>query len=135
MRRSALLLADAVINLFLGVLLILFTGDIVRMLGVPEASTRFYPNILGGVLFGIGLALLIEYFRRPDGIVGLGLAGAMAINLCGGAVLAAWLLLGRLDIPLHGRIFLWALVVLLVLISGAEGLSHHRSCRKQAKGK
>jgi hypothetical protein len=134
-KRSGLLLADAVINLILGALLLIFTGDIVRVLGVPGASSRFYPNILGGVLFGIGLALLIEYFRREDGLVGLGLAGAVAINLCGGGVLAAWLAFGRLDVPPHGRVFLWALVVLLVSISLAEGQSHRRSLRNRQGGK
>jgi len=135
LRRSGLLLADAVFNLTLGGLLLLFTRGIIQFLGVPAASTRFYPNILGGVLFGIGLALLIEYFRRPDGLVGLGLGGAIAINLCGGAVLGAWLVFGRLGIAVHGRIFLWALVILLVLISTAEGFNHYRSSRQPSAGK
>jgi hypothetical protein len=78
---------------------------------------------------------MIEYFRREDGLVGLGLAGAVAINLCGGGVLAAWLVFGRLDVPPHGRVFLWALVVLLVSISMAEGLGHRRSLRNRQGGK
>jgi hypothetical protein len=49
----------------------------------------FYPNALGGVLSGIGIALLIEAFREPNGLVGLGLGGAIAINLCDGFTLAA----------------------------------------------
>ena len=130
MKRSGLLLADAAVNLVLGGLLLVFTRDIVRFLGIPPTPIRFYPNILGGVLFGIGLALLIEYFRRPGGLVGLGLGGAIAINLCGAAVLAAWLLFGHLEISLRGRIVLWVLTLLLVLISTAEGLSRRRSWPK-----
>ena len=129
MKRSGLLLADGAINLILGVLLLLFTGGIVRFLGVPVDSLRFYPNLLGGVLFGIGLALMIEYFRRPAGLVGLGLGGAIVINLCGGVVLAAWLIFGNLEIPAHGRMFLWILALFLGVISAVEGLSYRRSRR------
>ena len=35
---------------------------------------------------------------------GLGLRGALAINLSGGFVLAMWLLFGSLDVPIHGKI-------------------------------
>jgi hypothetical protein len=129
LKRSRLLLADAAINLILGVLLLLFTKGIVRFLGVPADSTRFYPNILGGVLVGIGFALLMEYYRRPNGLVGLGLGGAVAVNLCGGAVLVAWLIFGRMEIPAHGRAFLWILALLLVVISAGEGWNHRRSRR------
>jgi hypothetical protein len=41
-------------------------------------------------------------------------------RLVGGAILALWLIFGNLDIPLHGRIFLWLLVFVLVLISTIE---------------
>jgi hypothetical protein len=57
----------------------------------------------------------------------LGLGGAIAINLCGGLVLAVWLLSNKLSLPLRGQIFLWSLVMLLVGISVLEGLSHFKS--------
>jgi hypothetical protein len=126
MNRSTLLKADAAINLILGVLLMAFPAKLIKALGVPMADPSFYPTILGGVLFGIGLALLIECYRKSSRFVGLGLGGAIAINLCGGLVLAAWLLSDRLTLPLRGQIFLWTLVVLLVGISLLEGLSHFR---------
>jgi hypothetical protein len=53
-------------------------------------------------------------------MVGLGLGGAIAINLCGGGALASWLIFGNLTIPIKGRIFLWILVFLLVGISSIE---------------
>ena len=81
-----LLLVDSLINLALGVLLLVFSEGLVDFFGVPAAGQTFYPNILGAVLFGIGLALLIECFRKPQGLIGLGLGGAVAINLCGGTV-------------------------------------------------
>lgn len=122
-----LLLVDAVINLALGLLLLLFTKDLVDFFGVPPAAQTFYPNILGAVLFGIGLALLIECFRKPEGLIGLGLGGAVAINLCAGLVLAAWLIFGGLNLPLRGLVFLWALVGILVGISTFELVAHLRS--------
>ena len=134
MRRSWLLLVDAGINLLLGGFLILFTPGIVHALGIPGASHRFYPNILGGVLFGIGVALLLEYFRRTQGPIGLGLGGAIVINLCGGAVLLAWLLFGAMNLPLRGRILLWGLAVLLIVISSMEGWTHLRRRHKRIEG-
>jgi len=108
-------------------LLLLFTEDLVDFFGIPPATQTFYPNILGAVLFGIGLALLIECFRKPQGLIGLGLGGAVAIILCGGLVLAAWLVFGGLDLPLRGLVFLWALVVVLVGISTLELVAHLKS--------
>jgi hypothetical protein len=124
MRHTALLKADAAINLILGILLMAFPAKLVRMLGIPTAEPSFYPTILGGVLFGIGLALFIESYRRFDRFSGLGLAGAVLINLCGGSVLAWWLLWGKLNLPVRGQIFLWALVVILIGLSLFEGLAH-----------
>ena len=121
MERSHLLLIDAIINLVLGVLLLVFPSFLVRDLGIPPSTNGFYPSILGAVLFGIGVALLQEV-RNTDSrrAVGLGLVGALSINLCGGVALAGWLLVGGLILPHRGVIFLWCLVALLVGISGAE---------------
>jgi len=108
MNASSLLTLDAIINLVLGVLLIVFPSGLVSILGIPNVEVAFYPSILGGVLFGTGIALLIQHVR---GSSGLGLEGAISINLSGGLVLAGWVLFGALSLPLRGRILLWALVV------------------------
>jgi hypothetical protein len=77
------------------------------------------------VIFGIGIALGFEWIGIPDGIRGLGLGGAIAINFCGGGTLLFWLLFGELGLPTRGLITLWivALVVLGIgvveLISGS----------------
>ena len=123
MRHTTLLKIDAAINLILGILLLAFPLELVQALGMPMADPSFYPSILGGVLFGIGLALLIECYRQSNGLIGLGLGGAIAINLCGGLVLAIWLLSGSLNLPLRGQIFLWSLVLLLVGLSLIEGFA------------
>ena len=119
--RKPLLLADAIINMILGVLLVFFPRWLVALLGIPAAESAFYPSILGAVLFGIGVALLIE--RKRGG--GLGLGGAVAINLSGGLVLGLWLLFGGLSLPARGQLVLWLLVALLVGISIIEMLAHN----------
>ncbi len=124
MRHTTLLKTDAAINLILGILLMAFPAKLVKVLGIPMADPSFYPTILGGVLFGIGLALLIECYRQSNRFIGLGLAGALVINLCGGLVLALWLLCGKLNLPVRGQILLWTLVVLLIGLSLLEGLAH-----------
>jgi hypothetical protein len=115
-----LLLIDGVINLILGIVLLIFPSKLVTFLGVPEAQSSFYPNVLGGVLVGIAVALFLESANNERITSGLGLLGAMSINLCGGLVLGVWLLFGELDLPPTGLIFLWGLVIILVGISFFE---------------
>jgi hypothetical protein len=117
--RSQVLLVDALINLVLGMALLAFPLT-ASWLGLPGTTSLFYPTILGAVLFGIGLALVWETIRRGTQPAGLGLGGAVAINLSGGLVLTFWLLIGDLDIPLRGHVILWMLAAALVVISVTE---------------
>ena len=130
MRQSKILLADAIINLILGGLLAVFPKSVVEALGVPNTDITFYPSIFGAVLIGIGVALVVEYLRKPSGPAGLGLYGAIAINLCGVVFLVGWLFSGKLEIPLRGQAFLWGLAVVLIVISVVE-LVLSRHSRKQ----
>jgi hypothetical protein len=126
MKKQVTLIIDAVINAVLGVLLLLFPF-ISDFLVVPDSNTNFYPTILGGVLTGIAIALMIEALRKEKGTyTGLGLVGAVCINICGGIVLTFWLLSGTLVIPLHGKTFLWVLAVMLVVVSSVEIILHIR---------
>ena len=120
MKRSGILLIDAVINLVLGLILICYTKDFGTTLGIPLSGQYFYIRIFGAVLIGIAIALVIEYCRKPDGLTGLGLGGAVAINLCGGIALALLLVFGNLSLPLRGLIILWFLVAILVVVSCVE---------------
>jgi len=115
-----MLILDALINFILGFLLLAFPLELFQFLGLPIETPPFYANILGAVLVGIGIALLTEYFRGSGRTVGLGLGGAIIINLYGALVLAILLVSGKLGIPLHGRVTLWALIVLLLAVSGLE---------------
>ena len=120
MSSSSLLVVDAGINLALGLLLLVFPQGLVRLFGIPDAVSRFYPGILGAVLFGIGLALLIERYKPRAGMVGLGLGGAIAINLSGGVVLTLWLIFGELSISVRGYLLLGMLALGLLGISAIE---------------
>ena len=121
-----MLIIDAAINLILGFLLLVFPLDVFQLLGLPIEAPPFYTSILGGVLVGIGIALLIERFRSPADMVGLGLGGAITINIYAALILAGWLVSGKLSLPLRGRLVLWGLVVILVAISWFELRAHRK---------
>ena len=117
--RTRLLTIDGVFNLLLGVVLVWYPLSVAEALGLPASGRPFFASVLGGVLFGIGVSLLIERLRRRTGI-GLGLGGALAINLCGAVVLVAWLLGSSLALTVLGRFLLWTLAALLVGLSLIE---------------
>lgn len=130
MKKIITLIIDAIINFALGILLILFPL-VYKFLGVPESNTNFYPNILGGVFIGISIALAIEAFRKDkSNYIGLGLIGAISINLCGGVVLTLWLIFGHLTIPLRGQMSLWILAFILLIISSVELIFNIRNADK-----
>jgi len=125
MKKSVkfLLAVDAVINLLLGILLLFFPAGILRYFGLPPIDSYFYTSILGGVIFGIGVALFLEWLSGGRNLRGLGLAGAIAINFCGGGTLLYWLLFTELDIPLTGLITLWIVAILVLGIGIVELVS------------
>ena len=118
--QEILLSIDGLINVLLGILLLLFPFGIAEFFGVPISSTNFYPTILGGVIFGIGIALYVERYGYKSGIRGLGLGGAIAINICGGLVLLSWLLVNPFDLPIRGYIVLWIIALLVLLVGIIE---------------
>ena len=120
MNKGLLLIIDGIVNLALGILLLIFPRGIMSALGAPASTSNFYPSILGAVLFGIGLALLLEHYGSERGIRGLGLGVAIVINLCGAVTLAFWLLSGKLQIPTRGNIVLWTIAGIVLLIGLVE---------------
>lgn len=119
-RDRVLLVIDGGVNLLLGGVLLAVPGWLVRVLGAPPFLTRFYPTILGGVLVGIALALFLEARRQSPMSVGLGLGGAIVINICGAGALAVWLLVASHTIPARGRIILWAIATVVLGIAATE---------------
>jgi len=90
------------------------------LLGLPRSNLDFYPTILGGVIFGVGIALLIERYGYSRNIRGLGLGGAIAINFCAATTLLIWLVSSSLNIPVRGYAVLWSIVILVFGIGIAE---------------
>ena len=121
--HKTLLTIDAAINLILGALLLLFPAGVVDLLGLPPTGTNFYASLLEVVLFGIGIALLIECRGAPGRIRGLGLGGAIAINFCGAGVLLLWLIFVPFDIPLRGKLILWTIAGGVIAIGAIELLA------------
>jgi hypothetical protein len=126
LKRNKILVIDALINLLLGMLLVLFPKNVVLFLGIPDVANAFYPSILGAVLIGIAIALCIEYRRTSAGITGLGLGGAVSINLCGAFIILFWLIRGNLHIPFRGQRILWALALILIVISYFELMNYRK---------
>jgi hypothetical protein len=114
-------LTDAGINLILGILLLAYSADLAKLLGVPIVNSAFFPNLLGAVFIGITFALIIEAYKpKRNTSNGLGLFGAISINLCGGIVLLIWLILGNLDLPVRGMVFLWVIALSVLMVSILE---------------
>lgn len=127
MRRRELLVLDGIGNVALGVLLLVMPFRLAAGLGIVETGSRFYPTLFGAVLFGIGVALLMESRRNGIQAKGLGLYGALAINTSFGVALGGWLLFGELRLPLHGAVILWSFVLVLLGLSGVELSAELRS--------
>ena len=119
-RDRSVLLLDAAVNLLLGLPLIFFPSKVATLLGLPVPLEPFWAGMLGAVLTGIGVALVIEcrWTRLPAS--GLGVGGALSINLSAATVLAVWLARGSLDLPLRGTLFLWAVVAVVGGLSAVE---------------
>ena len=118
--QRALLWIDAIVNLILGLLLLLFPAGMLDLLGLPTVLHYFYTTILGAIIFGIGIALLIDLFGAAHGLRGLGLGGAIVINLCGGGALLVWLLFRPFDQPVRGYIVLWSVAIIVLGIGIVE---------------
>jgi hypothetical protein len=118
--RRTLLELDGFANIALGLVLVAFPGAVGRILGLPDMEHAFYPILFGAVLVGIGLALLLECFRSASHLTGLGLSGALIINLCFGVALGAWLITTDIPLPLRGYLLLWALTSILLGFGGVE---------------
>ena len=122
-KHKTFLLIDGIVNLILGILLLLFPFGVAGILGVPQPGSNFYPTILGGVIFGIGIALLLEAYGERWGARGLGLGGAIAINFCGAGILMVWLIFEPLNLPLRGLIILWVVAIIVLGIGILEVLA------------
>jgi len=104
----------------LGVLLLLLPFGILAFLGLPEVNTYFYSSILGAVIFGIGLALVLEVYSEKWNMRGLGIAGAIAISLCGGFALLIWLAFLPLQLGFLAHSVLWIICLIVFAVGVVE---------------
>jgi hypothetical protein len=122
-KKRFLLVIDGIVNLTLGVLLLFFPAKLMLALDLPGVESFFYVNLVGGVLFGIGVALLLERYSDTFQMRGLGIGGAILINFCGAGVLVYWLLFGNMDLTLSGSLFLWSIAIIVFGVAFAEMIS------------
>jgi len=87
---------------------------------VLRSNMDFYPTILGGVILGVGIALLVEIYGFAKGIRWFGLGYVIAINLCVAIVLLIWLLSTPFEIPLRGHIILWSIAIIALRVGLVE---------------
>jgi len=119
-KNKVLLTIDGIVNIILGILILLLPAGLDEFLGAPVSSNYFYSSILGGVILGIGIALLLECFGYEKKFRGLGLGGAIIINITGSGVLLFWLIFMDLQIPFRGLIILWFIGLSVFIIGIAE---------------
>jgi hypothetical protein len=115
-----LLLIDGTVNLAVGLVLLCYPLGIGDYLELPKSDNNFYPVILGALIFSIGIALFIESKYYEGGIRGLGIEGAIIINIITSSALIIFLIFGRLNISIVGSIILWFVGILVFIIGVVE---------------
>lgn len=117
MNRSSVLIVDALISFVLGAVLAVFPKSLIDLLGLPATEATFYPRLLGAVVIGIAIALVYECRRSANERSGLGLGGAIAIDLSAAAFLGCWLIFSWMTLPLRGALVLGSVTTLLISVS------------------
>jgi hypothetical protein len=110
-----LLWIETVLKLSGGLVLCLAPLLVIKALGLPPAASAFWPRVLGALLIGLAAATFIEG-AWPQ-VRALGLAGCIVINLVTAAMISVLATLGAGAPARRGSAVLWALVVLLVVLS------------------
>lgn len=110
-----LLWIETLLKLAGGLLLALLPLTVGRLLGLPASTSGFWPRLLGALLIGMAAATYVE--AQDRGPRGLGIAGAILVNLAGAGMLIALLVLGRASTSSLGKALLWTLAATLVVLS------------------
>jgi hypothetical protein len=128
-RRRRLLALDSGADYLLGLPMLVAPRRTATLLGLPVEQVTFYERVLGGVLTGLATASAIEYGREAEGErVGLGVAGAIAVNGFGGAAVAFWLASSPdvATLPPRGRALLWGVACGVLALGAVEAWSETR---------
>lgn len=113
-----LLWIEALIKFASGAILLVAPMTSLKLFGLPGRDTALWPRLLGASLAGMALAQLAEGGIAGSG--GLGLAGTAVINITCAASLAVLLITNQASPTRRGRMLLWSIVGLLILLSGLE---------------
>lgn len=116
-----LLWIETLLKLSAGLVLVAAPGWTARALGLPRDPTGFWPRVLGGVLLGLAGGFVLEGWIGH--VHGLGLAAALVLNFVIAGTLGTLLVLGKAAPTRRGRVLLWLVVALLVLLALLE-LAH-----------
>lgn len=109
---------ETLVKLAGGLVLSLAPLTAIRVLGLSRTDSSFWPRLLGALLIGLAGAAFLE--GRYPGSHGLGVGGAVIVNLAGAAMLATLLALKVAAPSTRGRMVLWTLVALLLILSLLE---------------
>ncbi len=115
MSTAQLLVLEALSKAGVGVALLLIPGTLTRVLGLWRTDAGFWPRMVGALLLGIGIACALQDYLPAR--IGLGLAGAIAVNMSGAMTLLGLLVVGAAAPTLRGRIVLWASFAALVILA------------------
>jgi hypothetical protein len=110
-----LLWIELVMKLAGGLILLTIPLTTIKVLGLPRSETPFWPRLLGAVLLGLATATFMDASVRLGH--GLALGGSFAINVVSALTLGAILTLQKGPTPLRGRIVLWGLVAVLIVLA------------------
>ena len=113
-----LLWIEFVVKLASGAVLALAPKLLARITGLPPAESPFWPRLLGGILIGIAVAALVEV--RFKSSIGLGLAGAVSVNVAAAATIGSLLILGQGGSSRRGRFALWLAAAGLLILALVE---------------
>jgi hypothetical protein len=128
--RRRVLTTDSAANYLLGLPLLAVPRQTAALLGLPAEASTFYQRVLGGVLTGVATALAIERNRSDAGPVGLGTAGAIAINTLGGGSVALWLASSEARaLTLRGRLLLGGVATGVLAIGAVEAWGERRGAK------
>jgi hypothetical protein len=122
-RKRLLLVTVGIVNLILGVLLLFFPAQLMLALDLPGVESFFNVNLMGGVLFGIGAASLVERYSHHFQMRGLGNGGAILVKICGAGVPVFWLFFGNMDLSVGGSLFLWSIAIIVLGEGNIEMIS------------
>jgi hypothetical protein len=87
----------------------------IRTLGLPAAEPSFWPRVCGALMGGIAFAIAAVGLNWTS--TGIGLGGAIAIDVTLAVTLLSTLVIGPTAPTRRGRLLLWVLVLALVALA------------------